>query len=98
MSEPVAPIEVGNALLQVKRSLRSVKSYSGMVKTKLAAIDSTITVITEKVEDIASETPTTDVLNMLRDAKTKIDTQIRAIREVVSKGETVSDALDAIVG
>jgi hypothetical protein len=98
MPEAVAPIEIGNALLLVKRSIRSIKSLSGMVKSKLAGIETVLTVINEKADDVASEPPTTDIVIALLDIKTKLDVQTRFLRDTVAKTETVSDALDVIVG
>lgn len=98
MSQTIPQIEIDTAFSKIKSNLRTLKSYSGLVKSKLAGIDSTLAVILEKATALSTEAPSSDLLTIMNDITNKLYNQIRYMKDSMIKTEVVSDALDIILG
>jgi bifunctional pyridoxal-dependent enzyme with beta-cystathionase and maltose regulon repressor activities len=98
MSVAVKLEDVQAANIEVKRRVRTIKSYVGLMKSKVSGIEATLNALAEKADDILQEPPSYTSLQTLRDMSNKLDLEVRVAKGNVKLLEQLSDELDAIIG
>ena len=97
MSTPIPAALITGAVTQTNTQLRSLKSFSDLIKAKSSELDGIISALTTKIADISKQVPTQNNQILLNTLTNGLSQSVAAYKNLKATFENLNDFTETLV-